>query len=208
MGWRRFVSCLTQSMEAWGSTSATVLRCQRSWATSAVEAFPWPSVSRRTWLLLHWPGRVPQTSRLRISPWMMVCFTGCGKVWSVVSRTPESSVFTARLKLATCPCVNDCPLTTHTPASAFSYQKDNNSSVTQAQRPALYYSPLYTHAGVCFCWTGLLVVKTKSRPNSGSSDRMYADLDVLQLGTTQKRESYTIQPVELTFTKVLLTGVH
>ena len=50
--------CSAQSMEAWGLTSATVLLCQRSWATSDVEASPWPLVYKVTWLLQRWPGTV------------------------------------------------------------------------------------------------------------------------------------------------------
>lgn len=45
-----------QNMEAWVWTSATAWRCRRSWATSAAEASPWPSASRRTWPPLPWPG--------------------------------------------------------------------------------------------------------------------------------------------------------
>lgn len=47
---------LLQNMEAWVWTSATAWQCQRSWATSAAEASPWPSGSRRTWPPLLWPG--------------------------------------------------------------------------------------------------------------------------------------------------------
>lgn len=47
---------LMQNMEAWVWTSATAWQWQRSWATSAAEASPWPSASRRTWPRLHWPG--------------------------------------------------------------------------------------------------------------------------------------------------------
>lgn len=55
------VFCPVQSMEAWDWTTASVSQCQRSWATSAAEASPWPSVYKLTWLLQHWPGTISET---------------------------------------------------------------------------------------------------------------------------------------------------
>lgn len=51
-----------QNMEVWDLTLATVLPWLKSWATSTVEASPWPSVSSLTWPLQHWPGRIFETS--------------------------------------------------------------------------------------------------------------------------------------------------